>query len=170
MTSDDDSRDTPMDRLRQEYAENELDHDRNPTEDGFVEWLARRVAATRPTPHLDAVKAERDAALARAEDHRRAAHEAAGQLDALRRDRDLYRDAVLHVLGLAPVEYRQRIVAARGAGPGADTDYWRWCGQAEAIRQTIDALASRAGFDAPDWEQIKRGVPADGIYRGADQG
>jgi hypothetical protein len=36
-----------MDRLRQEYAENELDHDRNPTEDGFVEWLVRQVHQAR---------------------------------------------------------------------------------------------------------------------------
>lgn len=36
-----------MDKLRQEYAENELDHDRNPTEDGFVEWLAGQVVALR---------------------------------------------------------------------------------------------------------------------------
>lgn len=107
--------------LRQEYAESEADHDRNPTDVGFVEWLARRATASR--------------------------------------------EAVQHVLALAPDEYRQRIVAARAAGADADADYWRWCGQAEAIRQTVDALATRAGIAAPGWEQIKRDVPADGVYR-----
>lgn len=32
--------------LREEYAQDEADHDRNPTEDGFVQWMARRLHAT----------------------------------------------------------------------------------------------------------------------------
>lgn len=43
---------SPMDRLRQEYAENELDHDRNPTEDGFVEWLVHQIQSTRDRDEL----------------------------------------------------------------------------------------------------------------------
>lgn len=30
--------------LRETYAQDELDQDRNPTEEGFVEWRARRRA------------------------------------------------------------------------------------------------------------------------------
>lgn len=29
--------------LREEYAQGELDNDRNPSDDGFVEWLVRRL-------------------------------------------------------------------------------------------------------------------------------
>ena len=31
---------TTVEQLREEYADNELDHDRLPTEAGFVRWLA----------------------------------------------------------------------------------------------------------------------------------
>lgn len=33
--------------LQEEYAQNELDNDRNPTEQGFIEWLVRRVWSSR---------------------------------------------------------------------------------------------------------------------------
>jgi len=32
-----------VEELREEYAQHELDHDRLPSEDGFVEWLDRRL-------------------------------------------------------------------------------------------------------------------------------
>ncbi|MFJ8687379.1 hypothetical protein [Micromonospora wenchangensis] len=71
--------------------------------------------------------------------------------------------AVLHMLALAPDEYRQAIVAARAAG--SDTDYAKNNGRAEMIRVFATGLASRAGLPVCDWERIKRDVPADGVYR-----
>ncbi|MFG1846712.1 hypothetical protein [Micromonospora carbonacea] len=81
-------------------------------------------------------------------------------------DRDrlaLIETAVLHMLALAPDEYRQAIVAARAAG--SDVDYAKNNGRAEMIRIFATGLAERAGMPAVDWEQIKQGVPADGVYR-----
>lgn len=34
---------TRVEDLREEYGQNELDNGRHPTEDGFVEWLVRRL-------------------------------------------------------------------------------------------------------------------------------
>lgn len=83
------------------------------------------------------------------------------EIDRLR----MFEAAVTSALAQASGDYRNHIVAVRCAGPNADADYWRWCGQATGIRQTIDALAKRAGVEPPDWEQIKASVPADGVYR-----
>lgn len=38
---------TARERLAEEYGQNEHDHDRNPTDDGFVAWLAGQVEALR---------------------------------------------------------------------------------------------------------------------------
>lgn len=76
---------------------------------------------------------------------------------------DQYRDVVLHMLALAPDEYRQCIVAARASM--SDGDYAKNNGRAEMIRVFATGLAERAGLPVADWEQIKQAVPADGVYR-----
>lgn len=59
--------------------------------------------------------------------------------------------------------YRQSIVAARCAMDGA---YYAQCnGRAEATRQLATRMAEAAHLPAPDWDAIRRAVPADGIYR-----
>lgn len=73
--------------------------------------------------------------------------------------------AVLDTLALAPNEYAQCIIAARVAV--TDTDYAKNNGRAEMIRVFATGLADRAGIPVTDWEQIKRNVPADGVYRAA---
>lgn len=69
------------------------------------------------------------------------------------------------VLWLASIgeEYRRCIVAARAT---MDGHYYQTCnGRAEAYRQAASAIAGSLGLDAPDWDLIRREVPADGIYR-----
>ncbi|MFI6228594.1 hypothetical protein ACIBCR_14935 [Micromonospora echinospora] len=83
--------------------------------------------------------------------------------DELRAEMELYRDAVLHMLALAPDEYRQSITAARASG--SSEGYAKNNGRAEMIRVFATGLAERAGLPVADWEQIKRGIPADGVYR-----
>lgn len=66
-------------------------------------------------------------------------------------------------LGWAEHEYRQCIVAARCT---TDSTYYAQVnGRAEAYRQLADQVAHAAGVRAPDWDQIRREVPRDGIYR-----
>ncbi|MEU0078625.1 hypothetical protein ABZY58_12065 [Micromonospora tulbaghiae] len=74
-----------------------------------------------------------------------------------------YETAVLHMLALAPDEYRQCIVAARASG--STEDYAKNNARAEMIRIFATGLAERAGLPVADWEQIKQSVPADGVYR-----
>lgn len=87
----------------------------------------------------------------------------ADENDQLRAELENYRIAVLHMLALAPDEYRQCITAARASM--TDHDYGKNNGRAEMIRVFTDGLASRAGLPAPDWELIKTQVPSDGVYR-----
>jgi len=59
--------------------------------------------------------------------------------------------------------YRQCIVAARCT---TDATYYAQCnGRAEATRQTATRMAQVAHLPVPDWDAIRREVPADGIYR-----
>ena len=74
-----------------------------------------------------------------------------------------YETAVLHMLALAPDEYRQAITAARSAG--SSDDYAKNNGRAEMIRIFATGLAERAGLPVPDWEQIKQNIPADGVHQ-----
>jgi hypothetical protein len=76
-------------------------------------------------------------------------------------------DATLTALQAAIAEaadyYRQCIVAARCT---MDSAYYAQCnGRAEATRQITTRMAEAAGLPVPNWEAIKRAVPADGIYR-----
>lgn len=66
-------------------------------------------------------------------------------------------------LAWAGDEYRQCIVAARCTTDGVY--YAQVNGRAEAYRQLADLVAEATELAAPDWEGIKRSVPADGIYR-----
>jgi hypothetical protein len=80
---------------------------------------------------------------------------------------DRVNDTTLAALQAAITEaadyYRQCIVAARCT---TDTAYYAQCnGRAEATRQTTTRMAEAAGLPAPDWDAIRRAVPADGIYR-----
>jgi hypothetical protein len=60
-------------------------------------------------------------------------------------------------------EYEQCIVSARVT---TDSVHYATCnGRAEAYRQLCELVAEAAGVATPDWEAIKRSVPADGIYR-----
>jgi hypothetical protein len=63
----------------------------------------------------------------------------------------------------AEQDYRQCIVAARATVDGGH--YEKCNGRAEAYRQAATRLAELTGVPAPDWDQIRREVPADGIYR-----
>jgi hypothetical protein len=59
--------------------------------------------------------------------------------------------------------YRQCIVAARCTTNGY---YYEQCnGRAEATRQVATRMAEAAHLPVPDWDAIRREVPADGIYR-----
>jgi hypothetical protein len=60
-------------------------------------------------------------------------------------------------------EYTQCIVSARVTTDGYH--YEKVNGRAEAYRQLCDKVAEAAGLGAPDWDRIRREVPADGIYR-----
>ncbi|GAA2608395.1 hypothetical protein GCM10010399_44040 [Dactylosporangium fulvum] len=60
-------------------------------------------------------------------------------------------------------EYRQQIVAARCSM--GNYDYAKNNGRAEATRETTTRMAEAAGLPVPDWDAIRRAVPADGIYR-----
>jgi hypothetical protein len=60
-------------------------------------------------------------------------------------------------------DYRQCIVSARATSDGGH--YEKCNGRAEAYRQAATRLAELTGVAAPDWDQIRRDVPADGIYR-----
>lgn len=62
-------------------------------------------------------------------------------------------------------EYRQCIVSARCTHDSGH--YERVNGRAEAYRQLGTLVATGARLPVPDWEGIKREVPADGIYRTA---
>jgi hypothetical protein len=126
-----------VDDLRDTYAQDEADHDRTPSEPDFVVWLAQRAVRA---------EADRDQARAEADDLRR-------QLDRM------ITDSADH--------YQQIITAARCAPPDSTSDYWRWNGQAQVLRETANELARIAGIGAPDWEGIKAAVPADGVYRTA---
>lgn len=72
--------------------------------------------------------------------------------------------STLHaVLMGAAEDYRQCIVAARASM--SDADYQRCNGRAEAYRQAATRLAESSGLPIPDWDRIRREVPADGVYR-----
>lgn len=74
--------------------------------------------------------------------------------------------STLHgVLMGAAEDYRQCIVAARASM--SDADYQRCNGRAEAYRQAATRLAESSGLPIPDWDRIRREVPADGVYRQA---
>lgn len=60
-------------------------------------------------------------------------------------------------------EYRQCIVSARVTCDGEH--YARCNGRAEAYHQLADRVATAAGLAPPDWDQIRRDVPADGRRR-----
>lgn len=87
----------------------------------------------------------------------------ADEITRLRAELELYRLAVLHMLAHAPDEYRQAITAARASG--SSEDYAKNNGRAEMIRIFATGLAQRAGLPVAGWEQIKQGIPADGVYR-----
>lgn len=78
-------------------------------------------------------------------------------------ERDRYRDAVMHMLAMAPDEYRLCIIAARCSV--SSENYAKNNGRAEMIRTFATGLAERAGLPVADWEQIKQGVPSDGVIR-----
>lgn len=99
--------------------------------------------------------------LARGRDEATArALELAAELDDLRQK-------LTRIVTGAGSHYEQLIAAARCASSGTDAsaDYWRWNGNAQALRETTNEIARVAGLEAPDWEQIKASIPADGIYR-----
>lgn len=59
--------------------------------------------------------------------------------------------------------YRQQIVAARCST--SSEDYAKNNGRAEATRQVTTDMARVVSLPCPDWDAIRRAVPADGIYR-----
>lgn len=76
---------------------------------------------------------------------------------------DLLNSTLHAVLRGAAEDYRQCIVAARASG---DPNYYEKCnGRAEAYRQAATHLAEKTGLPVPDWDRIRREVPADGVYR-----
>lgn len=62
-------------------------------------------------------------------------------------------------------QYRQCIVSARVTCDAGH--YEKVNGRAEAYRQAAEHLAPLIGVEPPDWDAIRRDVPADGIYRPA---
>lgn len=71
--------------------------------------------------------------------------------------------ALAEAMAGAAEDYRQCIAAARAS---SDPGYYEKCnGRAEAYRQAATRLAELTGVPAPDWDQIRREVPADGVYR-----
>lgn len=78
------------------------------------------------------------------------------------------RAALVTAMEGAERDYRQCIVSARAT---RDEGHYEKCnGRAEAYRQAATRLAELTGVMAPDWEQIRRDVPADGIYRATRSG
>jgi hypothetical protein len=72
-------------------------------------------------------------------------------------------DGVAKAIAWIAEEYRRCVVAARCTMDGT---YYATCnGRAEAYRQAVEVLADLTGVTPPDFEQIRREVPADGIYR-----
>jgi hypothetical protein len=67
------------------------------------------------------------------------------------------------VLTSAATAYGKCLVSARASR--TDVDYARYNGRAAAYRQLADELADAACLPRPDWETIKKSVPADGIHR-----
>ncbi|GLY08294.1 hypothetical protein [Actinoplanes sp. NBRC 101535] len=67
------------------------------------------------------------------------------------------------VLAWARNEYKLNLIAAR-----CTTSRFMYAicnGRLEGIRQVTNQLTTTAGLTPVDWEQIKRDVPADGMYR-----
>lgn len=74
-------------------------------------------------------------------------------------------EAVLHVLALAPDQYRDALASATAAAGTDDATHWRSLGRANAIQEMATAIAERAGLPAPDWDR-----PAAGASGGATTG
>jgi hypothetical protein len=72
---------------------------------------------------------------------------------------------ILGAMQRAAEDYRQCIVSARATSDGGH--YEKCNGRAEAYRQAATRLGELAGVAVPDWDQIRREVPHDGVYRTA---
>jgi hypothetical protein len=75
------------------------------------------------------------------------------------------RSALAEAMRGAAEDYRQCIVSARATSDGGH--YEKCNGRAEAYRQAATRLGELAGVPLPDWDQIRREVPHDGVYRTA---
>lgn len=71
-------------------------------------------------------------------------------------------DTTRSVLEWVAEEYRRCIVSARCTHSAVQ--YAQVNGRAEAYRQLASRVTQATGVPCPDWEQIKRDVPADGTY------
>ncbi len=162
-------------------------------EDELSEAIGDRDAAQATTRRLDAElrdaiaranRAEHDRDQARAErdtlrqalhaaetllsEARSNARRASVERDQARAELADIRRQLARIVTSAGSHYEQIIRAARCASsPDDSADYWRWCGQAQALRETINEIARVAGITPPDWGQIRASVPADGVYRAA---
>ena len=78
-------------------------------------------------------------------------------------------NSTLHAVLMGVAEdYRQCIAAARATARG-EYYYAKVNGRAEAYRQAATRLAEATGLPIPDWDRIRREVPADGVYRATKQ-